>query len=291
VELRCVAPIAQQNLRDLRYLPELADEVSWLGWEDLRDSPEVAVICGLALREAADALTTTLQKRSRAGLATVLVPRLLAQDLGPLLEAPTPIRVCPGETSETAWEDGEDFMVSAITHVETSLPTGRLGKTKDDRTTVFAYRRHTTAGPTVICTPTVCGRALGVERMAQENLFRRILSYAQEESVTSPSPPPDEVRELPAASLSAYLAEEGPQAALILLSVLATSGSRATKRLHEFACSRLGSELAEEEVERLVARLPSELQAADLVRVLREAGWTAYVRRVQGVKEGERTNE
>lgn len=281
---RCVAPLAQRQLRDLSYLPDMVDSVTWTDWSELRDAHAVAIICGLAVRDAPLELRKAIHGRSMAGFSTLVVPRLVAQDLGPVLGAPTLLAVRPGETQQTTWESGEVFNVSSMTHVETALPGGRLGMASESRTTVLAYRAHSTAGMVLVCTPTTCGLALGVQREEQGRLLRQMLSYVMERCPSSPQPVSLPFRQR-ATSLDAFLDEEGDSGALVLLGLLACPSPSAPAELATAIADSLGVLVDTSTIERLLLRLTAA-QSSDLAATLSRRGWASYVRRLRTHRAG-----
>lgn len=257
----------QRSWRDLRLLPP--DRVRWVDAAALATAPEPAVVCGAWAAEAPEA-AAVLRERQRAGATTVLVPRFGAGALGPVLGAPVAVDVFPAESSTVTWHDGTTFAVPATTALRTSLPDGRWGRSAD-HATVVAWRAHSQAGWTILCTATVAGRAIGADPAAQLGLLERILDEAA--ATTAPRPTAAEPVTAPAASAEDFLAQHGELGALALLAWWAAPGPD----LDEAALARLGVQLDADALRRLGDTLPP-LEPGDVEATLRAAGWGAHLR-------------
>lgn len=257
----------QRTWRDLRLLPP--DCVRWVDAAGLAEAPEPAVVCGAWLAEAPEA-AAVLRSRQRAGATTVLVPRFGAGSLGPVLGAPVKVDVFPAESSTVTWHDGTTFAVPATTAVRTSLPDGCWGRS-EGHATVVAWRPHSQAGWTILCTPTVAGRAIGAAPDAQFGLLERLLDEAA--ATTAPRPTSAEPVTAPAASAEDFLAQHGELGALALLAWWAAPGPD----LDEAALARLGVQLDVEALRQLGDTLPA-LNPGEVEATLRAAGWGAHLR-------------
>lgn len=258
----------QRDWRDLRLLP--ADLGRWVDAAGLAEAQEPAVICAAWASEAPEAADVLRRRRERRS-TTVLVPRFHAGPFRAVLGAPVEIEVAPAETHAVTWHDGTIFEVPATSAVHTALPAGQWGRS-EGRTTVFAWRPHTQAGWTILCTPTVAGRALGADAGAQLGLLERILDEA-DRSAAAPSERAPTASIQPAASARDYLARHGELGALALLAWWAAPGPS----IDEGALARLGVRLDPLELRRLGQALPP-LEPGEVEETLRAAGWGAHLR-------------
>src|SRR5690606_34659727 len=158
----------------------------------------------------------------------------------------------------------------ATTAIDTPLPEGHWGRSSD-RVTVLAWRPHTQSGVTVVCTPTVAGRALGATASAQLGLLERIVSEA---AALAPAKPSIAKLERPtAATVYEFLDQEGDLGALALLAWWAAPGPE----LDAGALQRLGARLEDSDLVRLSAALPP-LEPSEVYETLKAAGWGAHLR-------------
>lgn len=257
---------SQREWRDLRLLP--ADAGRWVSEAELAQAPEPAVICGLWASEAGAA--AVISQRQQAGRVTVLVPRFEPMDLQRVLVAPARVQIEPAESSTILWQGQDSFAVPATTAIDTPLPEGHWG-CSGDRITVLAWRPHTQSGITVVCTPTVAGRALGAATGDQLGLLERILAEA---GALVPANPSSTVTDLQAAaSAQEFLDQEGDLGALALLAWLVAPGPA----LDAGALQRVGAHLDDAELVRLSAALPP-LEPGEVYQTLKAAGWGAHLR-------------
>lgn len=264
----CVALESQRGLRDIRHLPPEA--VRWVGDRELADADEPAILCGLWASRDPSA-RQVLQRRQERGCVTLLVARFEPGDLSSVLGAPVAVRVVAVEGSEVTWEDGTRFLVPAMAAVEASLPEGHWARV-GAKTAVLAWRPHTTAGLTILCTATVAGPALGAEPSIQLQLLERILDEAGRRTVQPRfSTTADEPKV--ADSASDYLVRHGDGGALMLLAWLAAPGPE----VDAAAVTRLGANLEPEELRRLAAGLP-QMEPIEVHEALLAAGWGAHLR-------------
>jgi hypothetical protein len=258
----------QRGWRDLRLLP--ADAGRWVAASELAEAGEPAILCGLWLSRAPGA-AAVLRNRQQAGYVTVLVPRFEGQDLQSVLGTPAQVQLVPSEALDLTWSDGRTFQVPATAAIDTPLPEGHWGRA-EGRLRVLAWRPHTQAGMTVVCTPTVAARALGASPDEQLGLLERILEAAEAQSATTASVDLQS-DDVPAASVEDYLLRHGDLGALALLAWWAAPGPD----LDESALRRLGATLEPGDLARLNAGLPA-LGPTEVYETLREAGWGAHLR-------------
>lgn len=271
MNLRCVAIEEQRSWRDLRQLEQAIPAVRWVNAQEAADSSEPLVACGLwACREPS--ASQLLRHRMKAGRASLLVARFEPVDLGPLLGAPASIQIAPGESSALAWEDGQRFEVPGVTVVETAIADGHWARSTAG-TTVFAYRPHTQAGLTILCTATVAGVALGADPAQQRLLLERVL-----EEMVRRAPGQvggDAASQAPkeCSTAAEYLERHGPDGALVLLAALNAGDGP----VNDAALETIGAKLAEERLAALVAALPG-VAPCEIEQALRAAGWGAHLR-------------
>jgi hypothetical protein len=257
----------QRTLRDLRLLRQ--DEVRWLDAAGLAEAPEPAVVCGVWAAEAPEA-SRVLRQRQAAGATTILVPRFSAGSLGPVLGAPVAVEVVALEASTVTWHDGTSFAVPATTAIRANLPNGCWGRS-EGHATVVAWRPHSQAGWTVLCTPTVAGRTLDADPTVQLALLEHILDEAAR---TTERRRLQEGPAVPAAATAEeFLAQRGELGALALLAWWAAPGPD----LDEAALARLGVQLDADALRTLGEALP-QLEPGEVEATLRAAGWGAHLR-------------
>ena len=256
---------SQRGWRDLRLLPE--ESGRWVSEAELAHAPEPAVVCGLWVSE--DGAAAVLRQRQQAGRVTVLVPRFQPMDLQRVLGAPARVQIEPAESSEVRFQGQDAFAVPATTAIDTPLPEGHWGRA-GDRVTVLAWRPHTQSGITVVCTPTVAGRALGATASDQLRLLERILDEAR---ALVPANPTAEAQVPAAATAQDFLDQEGDLGALALLAWWAAPGPT----LDAGALQRVGARLDADELVRLGAALPP-LEPSEVYETLKAAGWGAHLR-------------
>lgn len=261
-----VGLVSQRDWRDLRLLP--AEAGRWVSEAELAHAPEPAVVCGLWASEAGAA--AVISQRQQAGRVTVLVPRFEPMNLQPVLVAPSRVQIKPAESSLVLWQGQDAFSVPATTAIDTPLPEGHWGRS-GDHVTVLAWRPHTQSGITVVCTPTVAGRALGAATGDQLRLLDRILTQAC--ALVPADPSSTAAGRQAAASAQEFLDQEGDLGALALLAWLVAPGPA----LDAAALQRVGAHLDDTELIRLSAALPL-LEPGEVYETLKAAGWGAHLR-------------
>ena len=283
--MQCAALFSQQKDRDLQLLPWLVDEVAWLDAGELASADEPAVLGGLWLEQEPEQAIAVLQKRSRHGRATLLVPRFRGGNLAAVLGAPASILVRPGDVDHVIWEDGEQYTVSAVSNIDTALHSGQWARSSYG-TAVLCYRSSTASGPIVICTAALTSRAIGVSREEQRRLFKRVMeeigsmpsgiAIKDEEQRYTDHPYPDE---------DSFLQATGPVGVTVALALIAANGDRG-KDLIQISRDLLGVEISEVQISLLLQQLP-ECDPGSLASTLERLGWGAYLRRITRSREME----
>ena len=269
--VECAALIDQQSARDLQLLPTLVESVEWLDVKSLDSTRLPLVIGALWLSDEAVLAERVLRARTRSGRSTVVVPRFRGGDLATVLGTPSGITIRAREGRAVTWNDGEEFMVSSVSHVDTVLHAGQWARTEQG-TAVFSYRPHAAAGTVVLCTANVTSRAVGVDRGEQARLLGRILRECRgpqaDLAETSGHHP------VPVADAGEFLRTEGAKGAALLLALVACEGDR-TADLEAIARGRLGLDVGDARC--LLDRLPDA--SLDTIETeLKEAGWGAHLR-------------
>jgi hypothetical protein len=276
MEVRCAALLDQKKARDLRLLESLVDHVDWLSPDELRGSPAPVLISGSWIAENEGTARELAAARSRAGRATVFVPRLRAGDWRELLGAPTAVEVVLGQASALRWHDGTEYEVPSVTCIRTSLHAGQWASS-DVGSVVLAYRATTTAGPVVLCAANLTNSQIGVDEGAQRSALRRLLSDVVDALGTETEDEPDE----PQASLETaedFLAETAGAGASLSLALVAAGGDRGAD-LAGVARDVLGLTLPADH-EALLERLPT-VSVAELEAALAARGWSAHLRHLR----------
>lgn len=265
---------SQQDLSNLNQLGRMFDEITACTDDELAVNPEPAVISGQWLWDDARVARDIIQKRSKNGYATLLVPRFKADDVSELLGADNEVKIDLGDFSTVNW-GGEDYAVSGVTVIETPLHAGRWAQTDSKDICVLAYSPHVGAGPIVICTADVCCRTIGVMRSDQQRLLNAILAECekmkpakQSEAVTEESPT--------VTDLSSFVEAFPDQGPILLLALVAAKGNR-NGNLAEIIASKLSLEVTPEDMQQLLAALP-DVQLDEVRNHLRSSGWRSHVR-------------
>jgi hypothetical protein len=276
---RWAALQSQRSARDLAQLEELAGQVDWIADAAGADVENPLILSGLWVSDNQERGREVLRRRSSSGRVTLLVPRWRAGDIASIVGASTPIEVRASNFDGVAWEDGQQYAVSGVSSLRTALHAGKWAVATGVGTVLLCFRPHMTAGPIVICTAAVAGRPSGVRLEEQRRLLERIVAEAA--ALASPrSPKPTEAPpSTPAADLAAFLQEEGPPGAVLLLALLACKGDKAAD-IAGSAKSHLGVDLDPAELQRLLGRLP-ETTGPEMAGALRTFGWGAHLRRVE----------
>ncbi|MEW8552658.1 MAG: hypothetical protein AB2605_02600 [Candidatus Thiodiazotropha sp.] len=282
---RCAAPISQKTWRDLQLLPHFVDTVEWLENDALAHYEAPVVICGLWVADEPQKAKILLQQRSSSGRSTLIVPRYRGGDLAPVIGAPSVVNVRPGDSSEVEWEQDHCFAVSSVSYLQTSLRSGRWGRSKQGLV-IFCFRPSTAAGAIVVCTAAIVSRSIGVSRTEQADLFTRTLAELDALDVSRPTVIREVGSESKAKNLEAFLDEEGPEGAALLLAM--TVGEKWPKGLAITVQNLLGLKLPAGRLEHLQNRMP-EAKPEDISAVLRHRGWSAYLRRVAQLAAGDQT--
>lgn len=282
--LVCCAPLEQRTWRDLAQLEKLCAEVAWLDRAELTNAPMPAIVCGLAAHDDPPGTRDLLNKRAGAGCTTVLVPRFRAGDLAGVLEAPAAVMVRNGDAAQVQWTDGTSFAVSAVTAIDTVLHARRWA-TSNAGCCVLAYRVNTGAGPVIICTAAVAGRALGVDLEEQRSLLSRILQQAAELETAAEATRPQ--AEEPQADegiqdLDAFLQKYAAEGAALLLGLVVAKGNLKAD-LATITRERLGMFLPADKLAVMLSRLP-ETTAEELTMTLRKHGWGAHLRQALAIQ-------
>lgn len=279
--MRCCALKNQKEFRDLSLLSELAENVTWLDSDELGKAPEAAVICAIWLSEAPEEASSLLTARSRKELPTVLLPRYKAGDLSSVIGAPSAVVVHAADFETVEWQDGVAYRVPGVCVLKSALHAGKWAIASGLGVVVLSFRSHAAAGPIVLCTASVAGRAPGVRREEQRRLFERILSEADAARPCLEPPCDAEVPPGPAADLDACFRETDNRGAAVLLALIACGGDRQAD-LSGTARQILGISLDPDEALKMLARLP-EASADELSEGLRKHGWLPYLKRVEGM--------
>lgn len=273
--MHCVGLETQKGLRDLIQLPKLVEEVRWKAVDEVDNLSSLVVMCGLWLYEERETASKILLSRSEKGFPTLIVPRFTAGNLGTLLRAPADIEVESADFDSLEWKDGSQHHVSGVTYLNTSLPSGNMGKIGLGPV-VFSYRPSITAGPIVICTAALTGRPSGVKLASQQRLFAQIINEIElKPQVKEKQDSLDQ--EGPAQNLDEFLLKMGGQGASFLLLYVAADGDRSTI---EQIASKVGVEITTQDIKEFLRKLPVS-STAEIKSVLSKHGWGAYLRRIQ----------
>lgn len=284
--IRCAALKNQKGLRDLSLLPELAEDVVYLDPDDLTGAPEAAVLCAVWLFEDPGAASNVLKARSRNGLPTILLPRYKAGDLASVIGAPSAVVVHATDFDNVEWQDGVAYGVPGVCVLKSALHSGKWAVASGLGIVVLSFRPHAAAGPIVLCTASVGGRAPGARREDQRRLFEHILAEA---NAARPCRQPtcntaDQLG--PVADMDTYFAQTSDRGAAVLLALIACGGDRKAN-LSDTARQVLGISLDPGEAAKMLALLP-EASVDDLSESLRKHGWSAFLKRIEGmVRTGE----
>jgi hypothetical protein len=197
-----------------------------------------------------------------------------------MIGAPTSVAVKPGEFTSLTWEDGSSYKVPGVSRIESALHAGRLAIAQGLGPVALSFRPHQASGPVLICTANLAGRPLGVDPADQKALFDRLLGAL--ESMKAAGDSDTEEIASPAADLNVFLSETGGVGAAVLLSLWAVSGDRT--QLNRTARELLGLELAEEDWEKCLKRLPENVSVEEIEKTLHAHGWSAHLRRMKQVQ-------
>ncbi|MBT2989946.1 MAG: hypothetical protein KME65_13410 [Candidatus Thiodiazotropha sp. (ex Ctena orbiculata)] len=263
-------------------MPNFVDTVDWLDDEALLSYESLVVICGLWLAEEPEKTGMLLQERSNSGRSTLIVPRYRGGDLASIIGAPTAVEIKPGDADEVEWEEDRGYAVSSVSYLQTSLHTGRCGKSKQGLV-ILCFRPSTAGGIVVVCTAALFSRSIGVSKAEQAALFGRIRAKLDSLEVVRPKASQETGYEAKAENLDAFLDEEGAEGAALLLAMVADE--QGTGSLGVNVQNLLGLELPARRLDHLQNRMP---QAApeEISAVLRRRGWAAYVRRISQLASG-----
>lgn len=272
--MHCAGLETQKNLRDLIQLPKLVGGINWLTPEELENTGELAIICGLWLADDPDTSSRVLLARSTRGYPSLIVPRFTAGDIGPVLQAPSEIRIESADFETLQWSDGSQHNVSGVTYLNTALHSGRLGSIGLG-SVVLCYHPHIDAGPILLCTASITGRPSGVKLGDQKELFARILDSITTQVLVVEKK--EVVKKKPRAeNLAEFLLKTGEQGASFLLVLVAAHGKEAQM---DKAAGRLGIRCNKEEMQNYFHLMP-EASMDEVRAILKQQGWSAYLRRI-----------
>lgn len=269
-----VALEIQREVREIAGLERLGRPVHWLDTNAAAQSPLPLVVTGALAMEASTLLRAVLIERMRAGRHSLLVPRFRPGDLAPVLDAPAAIEVLTGETATLTWQ-GDAFRVPASVLFRTKLHAGRYAVVDGRGAQVLAYQPTTARGRVVLCAASVTTARPGARADDQQRLFAALLRVCTNE----PEPEATATAPTPTGPLSAteLLSAHGNVGPGMLLALLAGAPAGNPAAIVERAQRLCGVRLEIEQVAALVGRLtatPEEIETT-----LRQAGWTAFVRR------------
>lgn len=276
----CAILKRQEALRDLAQLPRLVAGIEAMEDAEATVSPLPLVLSGVRLQESPLPTIEMIEKRSGAGLTSIIVPRLQTRDYGALFGMPSPMNVVLGSYEKVCWDNGDQMVVPGQLQIKSPLHAGRWATSPGGSTTVLAYRAHQACGPIVFCTASLCSRLPGISVPEQVKLMQAILdrSSATTKQTEAPSAGVDGCAD----GMEAFMARE-PAAAALGLAIVAAGGSRDPQVLEAMA-GRLGLDTLVGRTALLLARAPA-VDLSEIGDCLRKHGWGAYVRRAQQMVE------
>jgi hypothetical protein len=265
---------SQREVREIAGLERSGWDVRWLEPEAVIASYLPFVVTGSLAVQSPALLRSVLIERMRAGRHSLLVPRFRPGDLAPVLDAPAAVEVLTGETTELTLQ-GEGFRVPGSVLFRTKLHAGRWAVVDGRGAQVLAYQPTTARGRVVLCAASVTIGRPGARVDDQQRLLAALLKAC----VGEPEPAATLAAPTPAGPVSPaeLLADHQDTGPGLLLALLAGAPREDPVAIVEKARRVCGTRLEAEKVAALVGRLTTTTE--EIENVLRQAGWTAFVRR------------
>jgi hypothetical protein len=273
---------SQRDLRDLARLHEWPDEVAWLEPAALAECSDPAVIAGSWVQDEPGEARKVLASRSSRGAVTVLVPRLPNLNYAQHIGAPAAVEVKFKSFLQVHLEDDRAYAIPGQAIIKSPMAHGKWGISEFGDSVVLATRATEDLGWTVLCTASLCARAVGVGAGEQLDLLAALLKRAasgvRPVAVTSTAAGASSA--MPA-DVETLLADHGAAAAPWLLALLAAGRAADESGLREVA-RKFGLDL---DASWSLAQLPPATPD-QLTHALNRHGWGAYVRHIrQHLKE------
>jgi len=268
---------SQRDLRDLARLHEWPDEVVWLEAGALAECPDPAVITGSWVQDEPGEARQVIASRSSRGAVTLLVPRMPNLNYAKHLAAPADVEVKFKSFQQVHLEDDRPYAIAGQAVIKSPMAHGKWGISEFGDTVVLATRATEDLGWTLLCTASLCARAVGVSAGEQLELLAALLKRAASSvrSVAVASPTAGAASAEPA-DIETLLAEHGPAVAPWLLVLLAAGRNADEARLRGVA-QRFGLVL---EASWSLTQLPPATPE-EIIQALSRQGWGAYVRHIR----------